>query len=107
VSAPIRHDFALPKPRVWVLINVAGAILFLWQSQQLWVSRDEGYTFGDGAPLFYLIVIFGFANIVMLLLNSVIALQSRNWQVLRGPILTLAMWGLVIAFHFMRATLFA
>jgi hypothetical protein len=89
------------------VINVAGAILFLWQSHQLWVSRDEGYTFGDGAPLFYLIVIFGFANIAMLLLNSLIALQSRTWNVLRGPTLTLAMWGLVIAFHFMRAKLFA
>jgi ABC-type Na+ efflux pump permease subunit len=107
VSAPTRPDFALPSPRVWVVTNVAGAILFLWQSHQLWVSRDEGYTFGDGAPLFYLIVIFGFANIAMLLLNGVIALQTRAWNVLRGPILTLAMWCFVIAFHFMRATLFA
>ena len=107
MSAPVKHDFALPSPSVWVGINIAGAILFLWESHQLWVSRDEGYTFGDGASVFFLIVIFGFANVTMLLLNSIIAFQSRAWHVLRGPIVTLAMWGVVIAFHFARAKVFS
>jgi len=44
---------------------LAGAILFLWQSHPLWgKAADEGYTFGDGASLFYLSWIFGlFANL--------------------------------------------
>jgi hypothetical protein len=92
---------------VWLVINIAGAGLFLWQSQQLWLGRDEGYTFGDGASLFYLIVIFGIANVAVLLLKSVIAFQFRSWRVLSGPVASLAIWGSVIAFHFVRIKVFA
>ena len=94
--------FARPSFKVWLVINIAGAALFLWQSQQLWLGRDEGYTFGDGASLFFLIVIFGVANVAMLLLKSVIAFQFRSWRVLTGPLTSLAIWGSVIAFHFVR-----
>jgi hypothetical protein len=92
---------------VWLVINIAGAGFFLWQSQQLWLSRDEGYTVGDGTSLFFLIVIFGIANVAMLLLKSVIAFQFHSWRVLSGPIASLAIWGSVIAFHFVRIKVFA
>jgi phage-related holin len=92
---------------VWLVINVAGAGLFLWQSQQLWLSRDEGYTFGDGASLLFLIVMFGIANFAMLILKSVVAFQFRSWRVLSGTVASLAIWGSVIAFHFVRIKLIA
>jgi len=99
-------------------VNSAGDLVYVNATLANWLDHDlaeigsgglklTDIVSGDGASLFYLIVIFGFANVAMLLLNSVIALQSRTWNVLRGPILTLAMWGLVIAFHFIRAKLFA
>jgi hypothetical protein len=106
-TTPELQVFALPSSKVWLVINIAGAGLFLWQSQQLWITRDEGYTFGDGASLFLLIVIFGVANVAMLLWKSVIAFQSRSWRVLSGPVASLAIWGSVIAFHFVRIKVFA
>jgi hypothetical protein len=107
VATPELPVFALPNSKLWLVINVAGAALFLWESQQLWLRRDEGYTFGDGASLFFLVVIFGFANLAMLLLKSVIAFQFRSWRVLTGPVVSLAVWGSVIAFHFVRMRVFA
>jgi hypothetical protein len=106
-TTPQLPVFALPSPKVWLVINIAGAGFFLWQSQQLWLSRDEGYTVGDGTSLFFLIVIFGIANVAMLLLKSVIAFQFHSWRVLSGPIASLAIWGSVIAFHFVRIKVFA
>jgi len=105
--APDAPIVALPGFKVWLGINLAGAALFFWQSHQLWVTRDEGYTFGDGASLFFLMVIFGLANVAMLLLKCVIAFQARSWRILIGPTLALAIWGAVIAYHFMRVRIFA
>jgi hypothetical protein len=102
VATPEPPVFALPNSRVWLVTNIAGAVLFLWQSQQLWLRRGEGYTFGDGASLLVLIVIFGFANVAVLILNSVLAFQFRCWRVLTGPVVSPAVWGSVIAFHFVR-----
>jgi hypothetical protein len=105
VAAPNRSIVALPSSKVWLMINLAGALLFLWGSQQLWLSRDEGYTFGDGASLFYLIVLFGIANAAMLLLKGVTALQFRSWRILSGTAASVAIWAAVIAFHFVRMKL--
>jgi hypothetical protein len=105
--APEAPVFALPSSKVWLGINLAGASLFFWQSHQLLVTRDEGYTFGDGASLLFLMVIFGLANVAMLLLKCVIAFQARSWRILRGPTIALAIWGAVIAYHFMRIRIFA
>jgi phage-related holin len=107
VATPELSVFARPSSKVWLVINIAGAALFLWQSQQLWLRRDEGYTFGDGASLFFLLVIFGVANVAMLLLKSATAFQFRSWRVLSGPVTSLAIWGSVITFHFVRMRLFA
>jgi hypothetical protein len=107
VATPEPSVFAVPASKVWLVTNIAGAVLFLWQSEQLWLRRDEGYAFGDGASLFFLIVIFGFANVAMLLLKSVIAFQFRSWRVLSGPVASLAVWGSVIAFQFVRIKVFA
>jgi hypothetical protein len=82
-------------------MNVAGAGVFLFQSHQFWVTRDEGYTFGDGASLFFLLVLFGFGNLVMLLSSTILATQSRSWRALGCPTIAIVVWGAVIAYHFM------
>jgi hypothetical protein len=107
VATPEPPVFALPSSKVWLVINIAGGALFLWQSQQLWLTRDEGYTFGDGASLFVLIVIFGFANIAMLLFKGAMAVKFRSWRVLSGSVVSLAVWGSLIAFHFIRIKVYA
>jgi hypothetical protein len=104
---PNARIFAPLSAKVWLGANLAGAAMFFWDSHQLWVTRDEGGTFGDGASLFFLMVIFGFANIAMLLFKGVIAVKSRSWRLLVGPTIALAIWGAVIAYLFVRIRIFA
>lgn len=94
-APPAIPDLALPSPRAWVAMNAFGAAVFVWQYYELWARRDEGYTFGDGAPLFYLLVIFGAANVVMLPLETVVSVQVRNWRLIGVPTFTLVTWGAI------------
>jgi hypothetical protein len=97
MSPPAIPDLALPSSRAWLILNAFGAAVFLWQYYDLWARRDEGYTFLDGAPPFSLLVIFGAANVVMLLLKTVVSVQLRNWGLIGVPTFTLVIWGALTA----------
>jgi len=81
--------------------------MFLWQSQELWTRRNEGYTFLDGIWLLVLIAVFGFLHFLVLTGAIIIAVESRSWRAFRGLVFSLMLWGAVMGFHFMRIELSA
>jgi hypothetical protein len=102
-----RYPFALTSVTTWMGINATGVAIFLWESQELWTRRNEGYTFGDGMWLLVLIAVFGFLHFLVLTGAIIIAVESRSWRAFRGLVFSLMLWGAVIGFHFMRIELSA
>jgi len=101
-----QHPLAFTSFKVWLGGNIVGASIFLWESQEVLLRRQEGDTF-VALPLLILIAIYGFIHFLALSAAVVIAVESRSWRVFRGLALSLTLWGAVIGYHFLRSRLSA
>jgi hypothetical protein len=73
-----QHPLAFTSFKVWLGGNIVGASIFLWESQEVLLRRQEGDTF-VALPLLILIAIYGFIHFLALSAAVVFAAESRSW----------------------------
>jgi hypothetical protein len=104
-----RNPFPPPRGYTWLVVNIAGAALFILLAWPLWFTPGEN---SDSATLLYeafkllpLVGIFSLFNVGWLLWRVAVATRAHAWAPLRDPAITLTIWAMVLWYHHVRISM--